>query len=131
MKPQRFFLILALTVNLLACQPVHQDELAGVWSVVRVQADFDERKVNPQTFNQVMAFLKDTSLEFRSDTILAIHRGGIQTTAVWQQAASTGIIHIKAEGIGFESLRKQGEQLHTTELTPIGKIAIVFEKQTR
>lgn len=130
-NPQLLILTIAFAVNVFACRPVRQNELAGIWAVVSVQADFDERKVNPQTFNQVMAYLKDTSLEFRSDTALSIHRGGMQIMGKWQKDASIGIIRIEAEGIGFKSLRKQGEQLHTSELTPVGKIAIVFEKLDR
>jgi hypothetical protein len=122
-------LALVLIVNSFwACDSDKMQKIDGVWIVADARADFDERKVNPQTFNQVLAYIRETQLEFRPDSTLIIQRGGVRTETTWHHDAATGILVMSAEGIGFSALSRRDGWLHTTELTPLGKVVIVFEK---
>ncbi len=124
-------LILALVLISAACRTNQGNLLEGVWVVVDVKADFDERRVNPSTFSEVISYLKDTRLIIASDSTLTYERGGMVTKSGWHLDAEANKIIIDNEIIGLSSLTRGDSKMFATEKTPLGEVRLVFEKRSR
>lgn len=121
-----FFLILVLAGG--ACKTAQQKGPVGRWVVAEVRADFDERKVNPATFNELVAYLRSTVLEIRADSTLTYTRGDHRLESGWHVQLPDGRIVIEHPDIGLMPLTPQNGRLFTTEMTPIGRIGLIFER---
>ncbi|HMM11067.1 MAG TPA: hypothetical protein PKE03_03120 [Bacteroidales bacterium] len=122
-------LLLVLIFNNIACRTEKKNDLFGTWLVVNAFADFDERRVNPQTFHQAIAYLKETRLVFDSDSTLTIERGASISKSRWRFGAAANEVVLEDGEIGLKKLSLHDGRLHTSELTPLGEIRLVFEKQ--
>lgn len=125
----KFSIALLLIVLLqlpFGCKSRQHCALVGSWVVGSVRSDFDEQKVNAQTFDQVMAYHKETKLVFGPDSTLVVIRGRVHIQTKWQLDSSTGLIKFGGEGVSFRAMSLRDGRLYASEYTPLGEIHLVF-----
>lgn len=123
------FLFVFSLLAVMACKTGRQKDPVGSWVVVDAKADFDERKVNPATFNELVAYLRSTVLVIRADSTLTLSRGDHQIESKWHVQLPDGKIVIEHPDIGMMPLTPQNGRFYTTEMTPIGRIGLIFGRK--
>ncbi|MBK9291555.1 MAG: hypothetical protein IPM52_08010 [Bacteroidetes bacterium] len=116
-------------LTLFSCGNRDSVRLAGEWKVTGLEAKFDERRVNPQTFNQVMAYLKKTRLVFENDSVVVYERAGRKDKLKWYLDQGDRAVIIEGDDAVFITLSLSGNRMQTTEQSPLGQVVLVFTKQ--
>lgn len=115
-----------------SCDTRQNEVLKGTWSVVKIEAQFDEQRANPMMLNQVLALEKQTRLQFLNDSVLQLISEEEQTSYT-VRIQSDGHIFISP---GRDSLSGsellfghiQNGIIRRLSSTPIGNIVLYFEK---
>jgi hypothetical protein len=125
--PLVFFLLFTVS----SCKTHDGHSLEGTWGVADVKADFDERRVNPSTFNEIVSYLRDTKLEVLNDSTIVFSRGGVAVKSGWHIDSANGTIVLDDKSLGIAPLVLFKGQLRTYERSPLGRIQLVFDKKNR
>lgn len=125
--PLLFFLLFTVP----SCKTHDGHSLEGTWVVADIKADFDERRVKPSTFNEIVSYLRDTKLEVLNDSTIIFTRGGVAVNSGWHKDSANGKIVLDNESLGIAPLVLYDGRLRTYEKSPLGRIELVFERQNR
>jgi len=109
-----------------------QSKLEGTWKVKKVETNFDEQKVSPETLKQVVEMQKEMYFRFLNDSAMIIISNDNTHEAKWKFDKDDNTIYFYFPGMET-SLTKLGVYLDNEIVaetnTPLGKITIIYEKQ--
>lgn len=135
MKVNYFSITLLLLFGLFfikSCDTRQNEVLKGTWSVIKIEAQFDEQRANPMMLNQVLALEKQTQLQFLNDSVLLLISEEEQTsyTVRIQSDGQIFISPVRDSLSGSESLfgHFQNGIIRRLSSTPIGNVVLYFKK---
>jgi hypothetical protein len=115
-----------------SCDTRQKEVLKGTWSVVKIEAQFDEQRANPMMLNQVLALEKQTQLQFLNDSVLQLISEEEQTSYT-VRIQSDGQIFISPGRDSLSGSESLFGQIHNGIIrrlssTPIGNVVLYFKK---
>jgi hypothetical protein len=119
----RYFLLLPLAAMLCACTP-KADPFFGIWTVSKVNVQFDEQRNTPELVKQVGEMEKQNVITISNDSILTFK--GLDEE--WQERISLqkdGTMLRKGNVFG---VWKNGE-IVTRSSSPLGMIVATYRKE--
>ena len=116
------FLLLALAMILSACNK-KKDSLIGIWTVSKVNVQFDEQRSTPELVKQVGEMEKQNNISISADSILTFK--GLDTE--WQGRISLKCDTLLREGAVF-GVWKNGEIVTRTN-SPLGDVIVTYRKK--
>ena len=118
----RYFLLLALAAMLSACTQ-KGDSLIGIWTVSKVNVQFDERRNTPELVKQVGEMEKQNVITIDNDSILTFKGLDEEWQAKISLKNDTLLCNGKAFGIWKDSA------IVTRTDSPLGEIIVVYKKE--
>ncbi len=119
---KRFLLLLAIAATLSACTH-NEDSLIGIWTVSKVNVQFDERRSTPELVKQIGEMEKQNVINISKDSTLVFK--GLEEE--WQSKASHKNDTLYLEGIAF-GVWKGGEIVTRTN-SPLGEVVVIYKKE--
>lgn len=124
--------VLFLGFIIIACMADHEAVMKGDWQVIKMEAQFDEQRVNPAMLAQLLSLEKQTLLRFANDSVVTLISDGNKTTYV-VSIQIDGRIFIAAPNDSVSENKHlfgqiQDGIIRRVSNTPIGNVVLYFEK---
>ena len=106
-----------------------QSKLEGTWKVKKVETNFDEQKVSPETLKQIVDMQKEMYFRFLNDTAMVIISNDNTHEAKWKFDRKDNTIYFYFSGMET-SITKLGVYLDNEIVaetnTPLGKLTVFY-----